>query len=193
MKAFYDYCHAAGPSECAFFSQHPTIIEAHLNAILTNLKTHPIIVSPTQPTDRPEIISYSSLKRLISAALYRPILLFPSLARVLAALEEGDGTPYLDLITAQGMRSQFLCDCKLPSIPDELPDDPEATDAFRAIMCSDGGEMADTPEEFAEYATRLQEQSKAAGAVNVVFRISCAGWKVKAKWRFSGMFPFPGF
>lgn len=187
MDAFYDYCHAAGPSQCAFYSPDRNMIETRLNAILSNLKTHPIVVMPSQPSDLPEVVSYSSLKRLISAALYRPVLLFPSLARVLVGLEAGNGTPYLDLITVEGMRSRFSCDCPPLSLPDDTPDSAEETDdAFRAIMCSDGGEMADTAEEFADYATSLQEQSKAAGAVNVLFRISCAGWRTNAKWRFSG-------
>ena len=160
-----------------------------MDKVLATLKKHPIIV-PVAPSllgtsALPELITYSSLKRLISTALYRPIQLFPAIARVCAALESGDGGPYLDVAIAWGFkRKQFSCD--LPDVPPG-PDDVEGNgDAFRAIMCSDGGEMTDSVEDFTEYAETLMQRSKAAGAVNVLFRIACAGWKAKAKWRYSG-------
>jgi hypothetical protein len=53
-------------------------------------------------------------------------------------------------------------------------------------MCTDGSGMNDTVEEFEKHSEHLIRQSKAAGAVNVLFRMSCAGWKVKSRWRFPG-------
>ncbi|RFU29511.1 hypothetical protein B7463_g6837, partial [Scytalidium lignicola] len=196
MAAFYELCHKAGTSQCAFYEPTPVAIQNRLESLLQSLKTHPRIVS-TASSDYsgadpvPELVTYSSLKRLISTSLYRPIQLFPELARVSAALEAGDGAPFLDLAGAWGLRrKQFSCDCGLP--PDlEIPDDSEGTDdAFRAIMCSDGLGADDTVDGFTRYAEDLMQMSSAAGAVNVLFRLACVGWKAKAKWRFSG--PFGG-
>jgi hypothetical protein len=184
MNAFYHFCHLSGPSKCDFYSPSPQVIEARLDAVLMNLKIHPIVVPPTQPGDLPELVTYTWVKRFISAALYRPINLFPSLAKSLAALENGDGGPFLNL---SGVRKSFSCDCGACGMPPEPPTELEGTeDAFRAIMCTDGSEMNDTVEEFEKYSEYLIRQSKAAGAVNVLFRMSCAGWNVKAKWRFPG-------
>jgi hypothetical protein len=112
---------------------------------------------------------------------------------VLAALEVGDGAPFLDLAITQGMREQFSCECDACSFPPKgprLPVELESyDDASRAIMCSDGGGMNDTVEEFEKYTEHIMEESKAAGAVNALFRISCAGWTAKPKWSFSGESP----
>ncbi|KAM3077268.1 hypothetical protein ACMFMG_003268 [Clarireedia jacksonii] len=194
MEAFYTYCHASGPTTCLFYS--PTTIEMsrRLSLILSNLKIHPIIVPSVGSNSVPEIITYTSLKRLISATFYRPVLLFPSLANVLRSLELGDGAPFIDLVSAFGMRIPFTCDCD--SCHDDLnnPDvdaDLEASDdAMAAVMCSDGGDMNATAEEFAVYAEKLIEGAPATGAVNVDFRMSCVGWKAKPKFRFTG--PFTG-
>jgi hypothetical protein len=182
MDAFYYFCHLSGPSKCNFYSTRPKIIEARLDALLSNLKIHPIVVPPLQPS--PELVTYSWVKRFISSALYRPILLFPSLAEALVALEKGNGAPFLKL---PGMREPFTCDCGSCGGPLEPSAEIEGTeDAFRAIMCTDGGGMNDTVEEFEKYSDHLIRQSKATGAVQVLARMSCVGWKVKAKWRFSG-------
>jgi hypothetical protein len=141
-------------------------------------------VPPTQPGDPPEIVTYSLVKCFITAALYRPINLFPSLAKSVAALEKGNGAPFLNL---SALRKPFSCDCGACRLPPEPPIEPEGTeDAFRAIMCTDGSGMNDTVEEFERYSEHLVCQSKAAGAVNFLFRMSCAGWNTKTKWRFPG-------
>ncbi|KAH8812707.1 TAP-like protein-domain-containing protein, partial [Xylogone sp. PMI_703] len=197
MAAFYELCHRAGPSRCAIYEPTPAAIEKRLNSLLEKLKISPRVVSDipascvgTCPgvTVIPELVTYSSLKRLISTSLYRPIQLFPELARVCAALEQGDGAPFLEVAGAWGLRQkQFSCECGIPGIPE----DPEGTDdAFRAIMCSDGLAEKDNVEGFIRYAEDLMEMSSAVGAVNILFRIACVGWKAKAKWRYSE--PFGG-
>ncbi|TGO40573.1 hypothetical protein BHYA_0035g00470 [Botrytis hyacinthi] len=196
MSAFYHYCHLSGPTICAFYSSTPSQISTRLATLLSQLKIHPILVPPQDSSSLPELITYSSLKRLISASLYRPILLFPSLATVLQALETGNGVPFIDLASTFGMREIFTCDCPhdscndLPS-PIDDDDDSEATaDASAAIMCTDGGPLPPSLSAFKTYATNLIASAPAAGAVGVEFRLSCVGRTVPAKWRFAG--PFEG-
>jgi len=186
MAAFYHLCHKAGVSACAFYSSSPSLIKERLQTVLENLKKHPIIVSPLDEiTGLPEIITYSSLQRLISASLYRPILLFPFLAQVLASLEAGDGLPFLDVASTFGMHSEFSCNCEASGVTPILEVEGN-DDASIAIQCADGGEMIETAEEFEEYANYLMGQGKSAGAVNALFRMACAGWTSTAKWRFTG-------
>ncbi|TGO55303.1 hypothetical protein BOTNAR_0248g00190 [Botryotinia narcissicola] len=197
MSAFYHYCHLSGPTICAFYSPIPSQISTRLATLLSQLKIHPILVSPQDASSLPELITYSSLKRLISASLYRPILLFPSLATVLQALEAGNGNPFIDLTSTFGMRDIFTCDCPhdscndLPPPIDDDDEDSEATaDASAAIMCTDGGPLPPSLSAFKTYATDLIASAPAAGAVGVEFRLSCVGRTVPAKWRFTG--PFEG-
>lgn len=197
MQAFYTYCYSSGPLICSFHTSSPLLIEQRLESLLNNLKIHPVIVPVPLTTEGfPQIISYSSVKRLISSALYRPILLFPVLAEILAALEKGDGLPFLRFTERDGLRVPFIPDASCGggsggdgSEGDEMPEIDGSDDAFKAVMCTDGGEMKDTVEEFQEYTRGLMEVSKSAGAVQSQdFRLSCAGWKVRAKWRFTGTF-----
>jgi pimeloyl-ACP methyl ester carboxylesterase len=118
MNAFYHFCHLSGPSKCDFYSPSPQVIEERLDAVLMNLKLHPIVVPSAQPGDPPEVVTYTWVKRFISAALYRPINLFQLLAKTLAALGNGDGGPFLNL---SGVRKSFSCDCGACGMPPELP------------------------------------------------------------------------
>ncbi|KAF7903923.1 hypothetical protein EAF00_001257 [Botryotinia globosa] len=197
MSAFYHYCHLSGPSICAFYSPTPSQISTRLATLLSQLKIHPILISPQDASSLPELITYSSLKRLISASLYRPILLFPSLATVLQALETGNGIPFIDLTSTFGMREIFTCDCPhdscndLPPPIDDEDEESEATaDASAAIMCTDGGPLPPSLSAFKTYATNLIASAPAAGAIGVEFRLSCVGRTTPAKWRFRG--PFEG-
>ncbi|CAD6439241.1 b048dbae-687f-473d-938d-625b6edf97ba [Sclerotinia trifoliorum] len=193
MEAFYHYCHASGPKNCAFYSPTPSQITTRLENLLTTLKTHPIIVPPSDSTLLPEIITYTSLKRLISATLYRPMLLFPTLANVLLSLETGDGIPFLNFISTFSLREPFTCECDVCNngilTPEEEEKEVEGTDdAMAAIMCSDGGIMNETVSEFKVYADTIMKGALMTGAANVEVRMSCVGWNVVPKWRYTGPF-----
>ncbi len=193
MEAFYHSCHLAGPEKCALYSPSPAEIEVRVNNVLETLRNNPVIVPAPTKSDLPEIITYTAFKKFISAVLYRPVLLFSSLARAVAGLETGSGQAFIDetAIYTPWTRDKFKCDCEDTGHDDEIETFKETNDAFRAILCSDGLQVEQTAEEFAEYAEYVQRQSKAAGAVNVLFRISCAGWTERAKWRFAGQYSRP--
>ncbi|KAI9050222.1 hypothetical protein LZ554_006361 [Drepanopeziza brunnea f. sp. 'monogermtubi'] len=196
MDAFYVFCHRAGPGRCDFYADSPAAIEARLELLLEDIKKHPVIVPASALLNpRPEIVSYSGLRRLISAALYRPLLLFPSLASTLLALESGDGRPFVNL-TSQGVGEPSRCDDRLEStIPTErenpAPGDPEAAgseDASKAILCADVDPMQGGVDGFVTYVDKLVRLSAAAGASMASLVMGCVGWQVEAKWRFSGPF-----
>ncbi|PBP16265.1 alpha beta hydrolase fold family [Diplocarpon rosae] len=123
MNSFNVFCHQAGPDLCVFYASSPEAIEARLDALLMRIKTHPVIV-PASPSSnlRPEIVSYSRLRRSISSSLYRPLVVFPNLASTLLALESGDGRPFIEL-TWQGSEELPLCDARLDN---QVPTDPES-------------------------------------------------------------------
>lgn len=184
MNAFYKYCHLAGPDGCAFYSSTPEAIEERLAGLLENLKVRPVVVPvPLRIAGLPEIIYYSSVRQLIASSLYSPVHVFPALANILASLEAGDGTPFVDLYGAS--QTPLSCDPGNSSSP--IEDKMATADAFPAVLCTDGGEMDDSIEAVEGYTKDLLKASKAAGAVNAMTRMSCVGWRIRAKWRYSGM------
>jgi hypothetical protein len=186
MDAFYYYCHISGPLKCAFYAASPSAIEARLDALLSKLRKQPIIMPTSlQILGLPELISYSSVQKLISTTLYQPVFAFPRLAKILAAIENGDGGPFIELFSA--FIEPFSCSSPAVGDPDIDPEVSEGNeDAFSAVLCSDGGEMDDSIPAFEGYAKDIMKQSKAAGGVSVISRMSCVGWRVRAKWRFAG-------
>ncbi|KAH7361055.1 prolyl aminopeptidase-like protein [Rhexocercosporidium sp. MPI-PUGE-AT-0058] len=193
MNSFYTFCHLAGPTACAFYDSTPEDIEIRLSSLLADIRKHPIIV-PASPSlnSRPEVVSYSKVQRLITSALYRPLVMFPSLAQAFAALEAGNGRPFLDL-TSQGGEELPLCQKHLddPSHPgNPVPEAEASADASKAIMCSDGALIPGGVEEFETYVGKLMELSKSAGASMASMVMGCVGWKVRANWQYTG--PFEG-
>ncbi|KAI2463887.1 alpha/beta-hydrolase [Annulohypoxylon bovei var. microspora] len=188
MNAFYDFCHKAGPSSCDFYAQTPAAIEQRLASLLVRIREHPIIVPAAETgPDMPQLVTWSHLKRLISAALYRPIFMFKSFAKVLKSLEEGDGEPFYQLVKSEDSTPI----CSIEAIPPNVPRLEEGNaDAFPAILCADSPPVEDTVEEFAEFVEELRDISSAAGDVNALFRMACLGRTARPKWRYTG--PFEG-
>ena len=185
MTAFYKYCHLVGPSGCAFYRSTPEAIEERLDALLERLRRQPIVAPLTlHVADLPEVIYYSSVRQLIYASLYLPISMFPTLARILAALDRGDGAEFISYYSAS--QTPLSCDCPLSS-PIVNPLFKESTpDAFGAVLCADGGETDDSIEAVEAYSKTLLDMSKAAGPIDVTTRMTCVGWRARAKWRFAG-------
>lgn len=188
MKAFYDFCYAAGPSTCDFYAPSPAAIEKRLTDLLARIREHPVIVPASElGPDMPQLVTWSNLKRLISAALYRPIFMFKDFAKVLKSLEDGDGRPFYRLVMSDDSTSI----CSIEAIPPNVPRLEEGNaDAFPAILCADSPPVKDTVEEFADFVEELTQISSAAGDVNALFRMACVGRTIRPKWRYTG--PFEG-
>lgn len=89
MEGFYSMCHQAGATKCAFYEDTAEQIRDRLEALLDDLRTRPAIaLMATDGHSFPELITYSKVRKLISATLYRPIQKFGPLADALAALEK---------------------------------------------------------------------------------------------------------
>ncbi|KAH9905250.1 alpha/beta-hydrolase [Xylariomycetidae sp. FL2044] len=189
MAAFYRFCHEAGPLQCAFHAETPALIEDRLHRLLAEIKEHPVIipVSESGPA-MPQLITWSHVKRLTSRALYQPIYMFKNYARVLNALEAGDGKPFYELIKSENSAPPI---CSIEAIPPNVPRLEEGNDAaFPAIMCADSPPINQTVEDFASFVDQLVDISSSAGDVNALFRLACIGRTIRPKWTFNG--PFKG-
>lgn len=190
MKYFYETCHEAGPLNCAFYQSSPEAIEDRHWKLLDSLRVNPVLLPAGESgPEVPELVTYSKIKRLTSTTLYRPNYFFKPYAEILAALEKGDAQPYYKFVAGGRAPIDSLCLAETvpPSVP--LTSGAEGTDdAFPGVLCSDGEPFTDNVTQFEEYAKKVQELSTSAGAVNVLFRISCAGRTVRPVYRFSGPF-----
>lgn len=119
MLAFFDFCHEAGASKCAFYDSSPAAIQNRLDTLYTRLRTNPIQVLPSAANgtsgftiSRPEIITYSDVKYMVIMSLYQPIRFWPTEALILSELEKGNGVPFLKYNIDRGHRaSAFSCSC----------------------------------------------------------------------------------
>ncbi|KAH8651115.1 TAP-like protein-domain-containing protein [Xylariales sp. PMI_506] len=192
MEAFFTFCHAAGPAKCGFYAHTPEAIEERFFALLEHLKKQPVAMTPytaynqTQPVN-PELITYAKVQLLVRTCLYKPIVKFPLLANALAALEAGDGVLYYEMVY-DSEEDPFLEACAAGEIDPNVPlaEAVSSSDAFPAIMCSDGDPFTETPDSFIGFAEKLQRISRFAGASNGHFKLSCAGRQTRPKWRGSG-------
>lgn len=188
MEAFFEFCFKAGPDKCAFYTEGSSeAIKTRFLNLLATLRRSPVLVpayaNGTHPL-MPEMVTYSELQLLIRTCIYKPIHKAPTLAKVMAALEEKDGLPFYRM-SNEGSTPPTLDFCASNDTLPTIPTDADiGNDAFPAIMCADGQQFTDTPDTFAEYAEALQVVSKYAGTSNAHFRLSCAGRTIRPKWRF---------
>ncbi|KAJ4141486.1 hypothetical protein NW768_000699 [Fusarium equiseti] len=190
FDAFDIACHKVGPLKCAFYAESPKAIEKRRSNLLSDLKKSPVLLPAWSQESGPELpvlVSYSYLQRLIQTSIYAPIVKFPQLARVFAALEKGDGVPFYEMVLSMSNNRAFEGDmCELGDTPATTPfETPMELDAFPAIMCSDSKPVEDSPQEISEYFDRITNKSRWAGAANANFHVSCVGRKTRPKWKFT--------
>lgn len=189
FDAFDTACHKVGPLKCAFYADSPKAIEKRRSDLLTQLKISPVLLPRLNQESGPKLpllVTYSHLQRLIQTSIYSPIKRFPQLASVFAALEKGDGAPYLEMVLEGINKAVDGNMCELGDTPSTMPvETPMELDAFPAIMCSDSKAATETPQEIAEYFDRITNKSRWAGAANANFRVSCVGRKMRPKWKFT--------
>ena len=156
--AFFTFCHSAGKDKCALYAGSAAEIETRVDGLLAKIQLHPVIVPGSIAGERPEIVTYSTVRRVISSALYRPILKFPFLAAALAELEIGNGFPILAL-SSQEVEESLLCGSGEGEGDEPLEGNQDASDA---ILCSDNGGWNDnaTVEDFGIFLNTVKERSK---------------------------------
>ncbi|KAI6772689.1 hypothetical protein HG530_003647 [Fusarium avenaceum] len=189
FDGFDTACHKVGPLKCAFYADSPKAIEKRRSDLLTQLKISPVLLPPVDQESGPELpllVTYSHLQRLIQTSIYSPMKKFPKLATVFAALEKGDGTPYLEMVLEGINKALDGNMCELGDTPSTMPvETPMELDAFPAIMCSDSKAATETPQEIADFFDQITNKSRWAGAANANFRVSCVGRKMRPKWKFT--------
>ncbi|KAG5645285.1 hypothetical protein DXG03_006587 [Asterophora parasitica] len=175
LDTFFKFCHAAGPSDCAFYAPTPDLISANLTKIYESVSARPI---PVRTPTSYGLVDYNRVRMAVFTALYQPFRLWPTLAQGLAALAKGNG----ELLFAILDRPAFECSCDEGAVRDYPPDN----DASIAVSCNDGDAVSESFEELEKYFEATTRESQWAEIWSGI-RASCVGWPVR-KNRFRGPF-----
>jgi pimeloyl-ACP methyl ester carboxylesterase len=187
LDKFFEYCYEAGPLRCPFHTgKSPRDIQDRYDQLLEAIRKRPFSVHDSGVLG-PGIITYSDVKRLVFKSLYRPIGLYPHMAKVLADLSNGNGTSFSACV-ANRHQSANLSRSRGSESPPVFCEIPAGNhDATLAILCSDGESLGhETPDSYKFYWERLQRQSKVLGNEWAAIRLGCVAWEVRPKWRYAG-------
>jgi len=182
MERFHEDCYSAGPEKCLLWgSSGPDHSRRIFSRVLNRLEVSPLPVPASGPFG-PDIITYTDVMSLIRGALYQPRGWFVILARILAAIDKGNGS---DISAIKQMQLGTFCnsplctpwnkDCGDPALPH--------MEAGRAILCSDGPDQTNwTANRHYEKYLTLTTQSKYLGAYWSEITLYCAHWHVRPSW-----------
>lgn len=190
FNRFAIYCDAAGPGGCGLYSPGgPDTIKTSVRDLLSGIRNLSVPV-PASDTRGPEVISWTDVMILLRIAVYQPLYTFPLLADLLADLSKGNASAIADfkqrnrkpscLSSKCLLSSPYSQECTIPGENDEY--------ATAAILCTDAENLSKIDqEEFKQQWDALKAGSEVLGDYWASWRLSCVGWKVKAKWRFTGV------
>ncbi|KAJ5912957.1 Peptidase S33 tripeptidyl aminopeptidase-like C-terminal [Penicillium tannophilum] len=183
------YCDAVGPDECPFFvvGGSSAIQDAYWtleNQILNS--SIPVMASATRG---PEVITWTDVKAILRIAVYQPLLAFPVLAEKIGALANGNPVPMADFKRGRHFSTCPSNECSMmgPWSPQCTQGQDNSLYAMSAILCTDADFLVDkTLESFAQMWMDLKADSQTLGDYWAQMLLSCAGWKTKAKYKFTG-------
>ncbi|KAJ9648310.1 hypothetical protein H2199_001164 [Coniosporium tulheliwenetii] len=185
MQYFYDWCVASGSTDCplANSTSTPHDIQTKVTSIVNHLYHNPLPIADPEP----DVITFSDIRYLIFSALYFPQISFRFLAAALDAIGRDDGS-----VLAPFLAIAHTFRCAPPPSSNQTQSAPRDGEASLAIACGDGDDQApfNNVDFLEQYWRELDAKSPTVGAVWANIRTTCAGWKIRPKYRFTG--PFEG-
>ncbi|KAF7370114.1 Abhydrolase-4 domain-containing protein [Mycena sanguinolenta] len=173
--SFINGCVAAGPAGCALHAPTAAEIIEKVDKVYASLRKRPI---PVQTDTSSGLVDWSMVRATIFASLYSPYAMFPTLARILADLHEGNGTTLFKLLE----QPAFQCACDPAQYQFE-----RLLDATSGIICNDGERVSPAYEDLVGHYGRLSETSSWADVWERP-RMPCLGWPDFPKNHFRGPF-----
>ncbi|KAF8960264.1 TAP-like protein-domain-containing protein [Flammula alnicola] len=176
LESFFIGCAEAGPDGCDFWAPTPKDIRQNLTRLYDSVRSSPL---PIKSRSTYGLLDYSGLRTVVFTALYSPYALFPLLARGLAELAAGNGTPIFERLSDP----PFQCSCD----PSEHMFDVHR-DASTAIICNDNHEIPNNLEWTEKYFETMGKASPEFGDMWSTGLIACQGWPKFPKINFQGPF-----
>lgn len=167
-----------------------TDLKSRFDTLAENLKSSPVPVPASLDGTRgPEIIKYDDVRGWIFSALYSPLANYVPLAEALSELAQGNGTLF-SIRKSEGVEN-FCPSGKCGQAP--VPYSPTCqlpgsnVEVTASILCSDGDVLARTKEGYKEIWEETKKESALFGDIWTSVHTGCVGWKIRPKWRFTGM------
>ncbi|RDH19486.1 hypothetical protein M747DRAFT_323680 [Aspergillus niger ATCC 13496] len=198
FDSFFRYCHQAGQPRCAFASPSAdgedninaiSELQQRFTNILSDLKASPLWT--THPN--PDIITYSDVRRLLRLALYAPIDLFPTLAIILADLEQRNATSMAEWKTMLREEMQpahcLSSECQSDAPCREACQYSYRVEVTAGTVCLDLNQKllnATREEYWDEYLRPSIESSHWMGDTFADFLMPCARWNGRGPGDFKG-------
>ncbi|KAF8954240.1 hypothetical protein BDZ97DRAFT_1928523 [Flammula alnicola] len=161
LESFFIGCAEAGPDGCDFWAPTPKDIRQNLTRLYDSVRSSPL---PIKSRSTYGLLDYSGLRTVVFTALYSPYALFPLLARGLAELAAGNGTPIFERLSDP----PFQCSCD----PSEHMFDVHR-DASTAIICNDNHEIPNNLEWTEKYFETMGKASPEFGDMWSTGLIAC--------------------
>jgi len=151
LQAFFDGCHKAGPTACAFYANSPAAIAHKLDALYQKVLVQPV---PAYSPDLPlyGYVDHPTLKNAIFTTFYSPYDTFSALAEGLALLEKGNGSIVYQLSV------------------------PRIAEATMAIICVDAAKVTDDAAKLKAHVQSIDHISNFASTI-AGLRLVCS-WVV---------------
>ncbi|KAI1469765.1 TAP-like protein-domain-containing protein [Daldinia caldariorum] len=169
-EKFFTYCADAG-TECEFYrlGDTPGDIKERFNYIMSWLEKEPAVVLPLQ-SNVPVLVTAGDIKQQIFAALYYPIVIFPSIAILLKALVDNR----LESMIPSPSPTPFCQNLTLPQWPD---------DAQKVIACSDKRyKLKEDADALQRRFEKMASYSSFADVwMGVDLNLGCSGWEIESK------------
>ncbi|KAL4876936.1 Alpha/Beta hydrolase protein [Aspergillus karnatakaensis] len=161
LAAFFESCFEAGQEICPFWAPSVQRTAARLDNLLERLRYNPIPILPGDACPLPMLATYSDLKQVVLRSMYFPFQGFPSLATILAGLEQGDTTAYTAAVMS-GTLVASPCNHAIEGLNSTA-----TKDVNTIISCVDnfGENKYTTIEEYEEFVDTLTDQSAFFGEV----------------------------
>jgi pimeloyl-ACP methyl ester carboxylesterase len=171
MASFYTYCLQSGSEACPLASSTASIdeLQSRVQNITQSLYHNPLAV----PSEKgPEVLTYSDIRLLTFLSLYNPPDSFPRLAKILSAIEAGDGETLASQKWNFGIPHIYQCPISASEYDGDVPE--------FAILCADGEDVTGGDlKSFEEYWKEVERTSPSAGAIWSMSRLKCMGWKIR--------------
>lgn len=193
INHFYETCYNAG-TPCPLFNKTTDKSSADIKAKVDKL-FNDLIQSPVPVVQGKNLTMFTrtDLQEIYFLPFYFPVKYFPKLAETLADLVNGD--PSL-IRPPSPPPPPGQHDHDRPGEKEKEEEENEywtyPEDIAIGIMCTDGPDLTNqTAPELQSYLQTLLTQSPSLARKWATWRIQCAGWPYRGKWRYTGPFETP--
>ncbi|GAB7356790.1 hypothetical protein MBLNU459_g7680t2 [Dothideomycetes sp. NU459] len=172
FATFFEYCHLAGPTACAFYANSTRAVHARFERSISQLAQHQNQTNATATT----ALALALVNEVVFESAYAPITFFPEAAYVLAQLEAA---------LAAGTLAQFVA-----VVQTQLPNAQLGNEQVAAVACADGDGRAYGLGygELRPFLTAMERASGVAADFLSGLKIACTGWSINGTDKYSGPF-----